>query len=79
MEILQQILATPPKNYNPKKGGDITPLESRRFTITERARNWTMEMSKRDDNRICDVVRYRYKYIYFLKITRILLLNFQYI
>lgn len=61
MPIFQQILATPPKNYNPKKGGDITPFERRKFTVTERARNWIMEMSKRDDNRMCDVVRYRYK------------------
>lgn len=65
MVIFQQILATPPKNYNPKKGGDITPFERRRFTLTERAKNWTMEMSKRDDNRTCDVVRYRYNFYFF--------------
>jgi len=51
-----------PRNYDPKKDEDITPFELRIFKIVERARNWTMEMSKRDNNIMCDVVRYRSKY-----------------
>lgn len=63
MTVFQQILATPPMDYDPEKHRDIiTPFELRKFTIAERARNWTTEMSRRDDNRVHDVVRYCYKY-----------------
>lgn len=58
MSILQQILSTLPKGHDEEKDGDITPLESRRFFLADRAYNWTMEISKRDNNRIQDVVRY---------------------
>lgn len=61
MALLQQILSAPP-NYIPKKDGEITSLELRSFSIIQRAKNWTMEMSKRDDNRMHDVVSYHYKY-----------------
>ena len=29
----------------------LTPLEAQRFYFIERENNWTMEMSKRDNNR----------------------------
>ncbi|KAI5430041.1 hypothetical protein KIW84_034570 [Lathyrus oleraceus] len=46
-------LAAPRKireNYG--KDIDVTPLADRRFSIIERANNWTIELRKRDDNRI---------------------------
>ena len=35
----------------------VTPLEIWKFSMRQRANNWTIEMSQRVDNRTCDIVR----------------------
>jgi hypothetical protein len=35
----------------------VTPLEIWKFSMRQRANNWTIEMSQRVDNRTRDIVR----------------------
>ncbi|XP_058758208.1 uncharacterized protein LOC131631430 [Vicia villosa] len=50
---IEKLLAAPPKMHaNYGKDIDITPLADRRFSVIERANNWTVQLRKRNDNRI---------------------------
>ncbi|XP_050914465.1 uncharacterized protein LOC127129275 isoform X2 [Lathyrus oleraceus] len=43
------------KNEKEENDVDVIPLEDRRFSIIERANNWTIELRKRNDNRTYDI------------------------